>query len=206
MAGASAETTEPTLTGNFVLDLSALYAASFCGPIFFWIPASTEILAAAFGRQGFEPALVGLVCAAGQCTTFTLIFLFGERAAARWQWLHKRVDAVAAHRRRFLDRGKMAIIFGAAACGVPPTVPLFILAPSLQIRLVQMLVIVFTMRFLRFAGCCYLGSLRWGQASHSGSTAAMLYEAFMNQMDPIPAVAVGSPIRPLNSTLHTKAL
>jgi membrane protein YqaA with SNARE-associated domain len=152
---------EKTLTGNFFLDLATLFAVSFSGPILFWLPASTEILAAGMGRlnPAASPALVGLVCATGQCTLFALLFFFGERIASRWQWLRMRVDAVGLQRRRFLSRGKLLITLGAAVGGFPPTVPLFTLGPSLQMKLLPMLLIMFAFRYLRFAACCLLGSV-----------------------------------------------
>ncbi len=163
-----------TLTGNFVLDISTLYVVSFCGPIFFWLPASTEILAAAVGRQGFSPLVVGATCATGQCTLFALLYTFGQRLTAQWGWLKRRVDAVALNnRRKLLDRGKTAMTVGAGIAGVPPTVPLFTLAPSFQMKLVPMLAIVFAFRFLRFASCCFLGSIgmeggkRWWAALYT---------------------------------------
>ena len=181
-----------TLTGTYEKDLITLYAVSFSGPLFFWLPASTELLAAAVGRQNpsASPSLVGFMCAAGQCTLFALLFVFGERIASRWQWLRRRVDAVAAHRRRFLDRGKLAMTIGAAVGGVPPTVPLFTLAPSFQMRLTPMLLIVFAFRYVRFASCCFLGSLQWGPGSpgqpNASSTApwtAAMYTAMIHRGD-----------------------
>ena len=135
----------------------------------FWIPASTELLAAAVGRRGFSPTLVGLLCAAGQCTLFACLYAFGERISARWPWLRRHVDAVALTRRKLIDRGSFAMTFGAAAVGVPPTVPLFALAPSLHMRLLPMLVVVFSARFVRFASCCVLG-LYLGNADLASAT------------------------------------
>ena len=175
----------PTLTGNFVLDCTTLFAVSFGGPIFFWLPASTEVLAVAVGRQGFSPSIVGVMCAAGQCTLFALLFTFGQRITSRWSWLRRRVEAVAMHRRKFLDRGKLAMTVGAAVGGVPPTVPLFTLAPTFQMRLAPMLLIVFAFRFVRFASCCFLGSLQWG-AGADGTTKrwwVALYEALWHSAE-----------------------
>ena len=168
-----------TLTGNFALDCTTLFAVSFGGPIFFWLPASTEILAAAVGHRGFSPAIVGVVCAAGQCTLFSLLFLFGRRITSRWDFLKRRVNAVAAKRRSFLNRGKFAMTLGAAVGGLPPTVPLFTLAPSLQMRLMPMLAIVFIFRFIRFASCCFIGSLPSVSAAAISRTQwiSALYEA-----------------------------
>ena len=133
----------------------------------FWIPASTELLCAAVGRRGFSPTLAGLSCAAGQCTLFTLLFLFGQRISSRWRWLRRRVDSVALTQRKLVERGSFAMTVGGAAIGVPPTVPLFTLAPSLHMRLVPMLMIVFSVRFLRFASICYLGGMYLGADMHS---------------------------------------
>jgi membrane protein YqaA with SNARE-associated domain len=125
----------------------------------FWIPAFTEILSATAGRAGFPPVIVGLLCASGQCTLFTLLFFFGERISSRWQWLRRRVDSVLDARRKLFERSSFALVCGAALVGVPPTVPLFTLAPSLNMRLAPMLLLMFPLRCLRFAIICALGSI-----------------------------------------------
>ena len=125
-----------TLSGNFMLDVATLYAVAFCGPILFWLPGSTEILSAAFGRAGFSPLVVGATCASGQCTLFALLYIFGMRLTARWGWLKRSVDAVAYGKgRKYFERGKIAMAVGAGIAGLPPTVPLFTLGPSLQMKL-----------------------------------------------------------------------
>ena len=142
-----AHTVNDTLTGSVIGDWIGIYVVSFSGPILFWLPASTELLAAAVGKMGFSPTLVGLTCAAGQCSLFTLLYFFGERIASRWHWLRRRVDAVRlSSHRKLIDRGSLALTFGAAAFGLPPTVPFFTLAPSLHMRLSRMLFIVFALR------------------------------------------------------------
>ena len=165
------------------LDVLTLFGVSFGGPIFFWLPASTELFAGLSGRRGFSPSLVGATCAAGQCTLFALLFIFGQRITSRWSWLRRRVDAVARKQRKFLDRGKLAMTVGAAVGGVPPTVPLFTLAPTFQMRLTPMLLIVFSFRFIRFAACCFLGSLQWGASEDSRHWWVVLYEALPHSAD-----------------------
>lgn len=71
-------------------------------------------------------------------------------------------------RRKLVERGSFAMTCGAAAVGVPPTVPLFTLAPSFHMRLTPMLCVVFMARFLRFAGICALGGLHWGGGGGGG--------------------------------------
>ena len=163
-----------TLSGNFMLDVATLYAVAFCGPILFWLPGSTEILSAAYGRAGFSPLVVGATCASGQCTLFALLYTFGLRLTARWGWLKRSVDAVAYGKgRKYFERGKIAMAVGAGIAGLPPTVPLFTLGPSLQMKLPPMLIIVFAFRVLRFASCCFLGSIgaedgkRWWAALYT---------------------------------------
>ena len=142
------------LTGNLWLDVGMLFMAGFCGPIFFWLPASTELLCSAFGLHGFSPVLAGLSCSSGQCSLFVLLFLFGERISAQCKCLRRRVDALHFKHRRLFERSSFAMTLGAGAIGMPPTVPFFILAPSLNMRLAPMLAVVFPFRFLRFAACC----------------------------------------------------
>ena len=146
-----------TLTGNVYLDAGMLAAAGFIGPIFPMVPASTEMLCTAFGLKGFSPMLAGLSCAFGQCSLYVLLFLFGERFfATRCKFLRRRVDTLAFKHRRLFERSSCAITAGAGAIGLPPTVPLFILAPSLNMHLVPMLGIVFPFRFVRFFVVCAL--------------------------------------------------
>lgn len=150
-----------TLTGSLAGDVGTLFASGFAGPIFFWVPASTEVVAAAVGRRGLSPPLVGASCAAGQCCLYTLIFYSGKRLAARWSWLRRQVDAVAARQGQLLKRGSIGVTVTAAMVGFPPTVPLFTLASSFRMRLPPMLAICFAFRFVRFAVIAYLGG-RWG--------------------------------------------
>ena len=78
--------------------------------------------------------------------------------------------------RKYFERGKIAMAVGAGIAGLPPTVPLFTLGPSLQMKLPPMLIIVFAFRVLRFASCCFLGSIgaedgkRWWAALYSAIT------------------------------------
>jgi membrane protein YqaA with SNARE-associated domain len=130
-----------TFTGSVTGDMGLLFGVSFSGPIMFWLPASTEVLAATIGRSGMSPLLVGVTCACGQCTMFALIFLFGDRIAARWSWLRRQTQ-----NHGFARRGALVMTLGAATIGLPPTVPLFTIAASLHMRLSHMLLIVFAAR------------------------------------------------------------
>ena len=87
---------EATLSGSAAVDLGMCFVSGFFGPFLFWIPASTEILAAAVGRQGMPPVAVGLACASGQALVFTLTFFFGRQAASRWRWLRRKLASVPA--------------------------------------------------------------------------------------------------------------
>ena len=140
----------------------------WCVRLQFWIPGSTEVLCAAVGRRGLSPVAVGLAGAAGQSVLFVLLFLFGSRASSRWPALRRRVDSIAMQRRKLVDRGSLAMTMSAAAIGVPPTVPLFTLAPSLHMRLPPMLCLVFLFRFVRFSVICGLASLHSAMSTTPG--------------------------------------
>jgi membrane protein YqaA with SNARE-associated domain len=201
MTGAASPAPDPSgsLTGNLVTDLAILFTVSFNGPILFWLPASTELLATAMGRMNpsVSPSLVGIACASGQCTLFALLFAFGGRIASKWPWLRKRVDAVAAHRHALLNRGKLFLAVGAGVAGFPPTVPLFTLAPSLQMRLPPMLFVVFLARYVRFAGCCLLGS--WSR--QPGGATSWAVATFGSLSSRWAAAATSYAAAPLNGTL-----
>jgi len=161
---------------GFDLTNTQLYAmcfgSAFVGPIFFWIPASTEIFAAAVGRQGLSAPLVGLMCATGQCALFTLVFHFGQQLASRWRWLGNTLArATASKHARLLQRGGLAATVGATLVGIPPTIPLFTLASSIGMRLPPMLLIAFPGRFARFALICFLASAatHWGEGAAQSS-------------------------------------
>ena len=77
---------------------------------------------------------------------------------------------------------------GAAVGGVPPTVPLFTLAPSLQMKLTPMLLIMFAARYLRFAACCALGSLQWHPVDGTTTWSAAIYNAVGRQIGGQPSV------------------
>ena len=130
-----------SFTGSVTLDLAALFVLAFGGPIVFWLPASTEVLCAMAGGQRIHPILVGLVAAAGQSMLMALLYVFGERMANRIECLRKSVDRVSGSASKpLLRRGKHAVAISASAIGFPPTVPLFTLAPSLNMRLTPMMV------------------------------------------------------------------
>ena len=162
---------EASLTGSAWLDFCSLVASGFGGPILFWIPASTELLAAAVGRQGSLPcSMIGIACALGQCTIMSILYFFGERISRSIACLRK---GVAAMPRRHLEKGKLAMTFGASLAGVPPTVPLFTLASSMCLRLRTMLMIFFPIRTVRFTACGIIGSRSHGVSLSELSLAPM---------------------------------
>ena len=80
---------------------------------------------------------------------------------------------VAAMPRRHLEKGKLAMTFGASLAGVPPTVPLFTLASSMCLRLRTMLMIFFPIRTVRFTACGIIGSRSHGVSLSELSLAPM---------------------------------
>ena len=137
---------------------SSLLHAPVCTQ--FWIPGSTEVLCAALGRRGSpSPIIVGNLAASGQCSLFIFLFLCGSRISSRWPALRRRVDVIAMHRRKLVERGSLGLTVSAAAIGVPPTVPLFTMAPSFHMRLLPMLCVVYIFRFVRFSAICAFASL-----------------------------------------------
>ena len=69
-----------------------LFTVAFSGPILFWLPASTEPLCYCWQAAALYAIARGLAGAAGQCALFALCYCFGERLAARWPWLRRRIS------------------------------------------------------------------------------------------------------------------
>lgn len=151
-----------SFSGSLPFDLTAIFVLAFSGPIVFWVPATTEVICAMAGAEHIHPVLVGAAAAAGQCVLFGLLFCFGERIANRVACLRTSVDSVAGKRSTLLQRGKYALSIGAGGIGFPPTVPLFTLAPSLNMSLTPMIVRVMHTRHGRVAS-----SISRTRASHA---------------------------------------
>lgn len=130
--------------------LLVLYVAAFLGPVFFWIPCSTEIAAATAGRYGLVPPLVGFACAAGHTTVYALIYLLGDRISTRLRWARLPMERVALKHSHALQHGSLGATFSSTLVGVPPTLAVFSLAPSLKLRLPPMLLVLSVGRFARF--------------------------------------------------------
>ena len=128
--------------------------------------------------------LVGMTVASGQCSLFIILFHFGARGAQRWPALRRRVDNFALQRRKLIEHSSSLMTLTAAIAGVPPTVPLFTIAPTFHMRLPRMLAVFFVARFLRFALITAFAS--WTGGSSTWPT--MLYHA----AEVRPAVAAGS--------------
>jgi membrane protein YqaA with SNARE-associated domain len=170
IASNASSSTDPTLTGSEFGDAGLLFTVAFSGPILFWLPASTELLCAVVGRRGSVPPLrAGFAGAAGQCALFALCYCFGERLAARWPWLRRRISMSGD---KLARKGGYAMTTTAGVVGFPPTVPLFTLAPSLHMRLLPMITIVFLARFVRFAAICRLGGLPFGAVAAAAASSS----------------------------------
>lgn len=156
---------EASFSGSTTLDFCTLFASAVAGPVLFWIPASTELLAAAFGRRGYSPLLVGLIAATGQCVLFTMLFIFGNQLVSRWFWLRRKTEYAATRHTKLMKRGSLTATLSATAIGVPPTIVLFTLAPSFRLSLPPMIIIVFAGRVLRFSILCAVGRSSVGVTS-----------------------------------------
>jgi membrane protein YqaA with SNARE-associated domain len=126
-----------------------LLGIAFVGT-FFW-PVSPEAGAVLWAtRYGWNPALVGLIAAAGQGAAHVVLFLFGDQIRRRWRWFDRQCEQA---RLRFGDRLKRSTpVLGVTSglLGLPPTSVLSALAPGLGLRAGRLLPVMFAMRVIRF--------------------------------------------------------
>lgn len=132
------------------MDLLFLLAIGVVGtviPIF-----SPEGTAVAYGHSSsWSPWIIGAVAAAGQCLTFSALYLGGARLIPRFRGLNALLERT---RVRFADhlerRYLVAVAFG-SFLGIPPAIGLAALAPGFGVPLAHVLPILYVGRTVRLA-------------------------------------------------------
>ena len=146
-----------------LVHLLALVGFSFIGPVVgLFVPVlATEALAMFYaGELGIHPLWIGLAATIGQNLNYIVLYYSGAALVARWGRLHRAIDGVRA---RFANaqRNFLYTTIVSAFVGVPPMLPVTILARGFDMRLRTLLAIGIPLRFARYAVLAALGSTLW---------------------------------------------
>jgi len=134
----------------------SLLAFSFAGGIV-WL-FNVESAAVVYGNQsGWHPLTVGLTCAAGQTLAYTFLFYCGDWLYSRWRWAGKQVAKTRAKYGDRLGRSFLTLTAPAALIGLPPMTAMAALAGGFQVRLLPLVAIAFSLRFVRFTLLAAMG-------------------------------------------------
>lgn len=132
-----------------LIALLSLYALSVAGGVI-WL-FNVEAAAILYGANlGYPAPVVGVVCAAGQATAYTLLFLFSGWLLPRWRWAQRQTEALLRKYGERIERSFLIFTATAAFIGLPPMTGMAIVAPGFRVRLPTMLAIAFSLRVVRF--------------------------------------------------------
>lgn len=116
------------------------------------VPAQPELTAMFYaGELGWNPVLVGLVAAAGQCVTYAGLYLGGAQLVARWAFLGRQVDKIRVRFSDRLERGYLMTSAFSGSVGLPPATALAALANGFRVPLVPLLGVLYVFRAARLA-------------------------------------------------------
>ncbi|MCB9557601.1 MAG: hypothetical protein H6707_15945 [Deltaproteobacteria bacterium] len=133
-----------------------LIAIGFAGGIV-WI-FNVETAAAAYGAtSGWHPIVVGLGCALGQASAYTALFFSGEFIGQRWGWARKQIVRTREKYGERLETGFLWFTAPAALIGLPPMTGMAAVAGGFHVRLLPMLAIAFSLRWVRFTIIAWAG-------------------------------------------------
>ncbi len=145
-----------------MLDFVVLIGIAFVGPVVspFMPLLSTEAMAIVYGGRGVSPWVVGCACAVGQCGAYTVLYKVGWAAVQRWPRMHRQIDWLRVRYTRARETFQLATVT-AGFFGVPPVLPMAILAKSFGMSLGRLLAICAPLRVARFALLAWLGDSIW---------------------------------------------
>lgn len=146
-----------------MLEFVTLIGIAFVGPVVspFFPPLSTEAMAVFYGGQlGMHPLWVGLACAIGQCGAYTVLHSAGWAMVSRWPRLHRQIDLLRVRYTRARSTFQLATC-SAAFFGLPPVLPMAVLARSFSMSLGRLVAICAPLRFARFAILAWIGDRFW---------------------------------------------
>jgi membrane protein YqaA with SNARE-associated domain len=138
------------------VELLSLIGVSFIGAIVAIGMAEASAVYAGT-TLGWNPLLVGLICASSQCAMHFLVYRFGDWLVARWAWLKN----VTERTRERLEDKAVSSFLGLSALGAvigtPPILAMLVIAPGFRIPLAPLLTVAFGGRFIRYSLCAWLG-------------------------------------------------
>lgn len=125
-----------------------------------------EVSAVLYGKElGWNPALVGLVGAAGQSATYLFLYLLGGRILPRFRGLAALVERTRLRYHTHLARRFGLVAALAGTVGIPPASAVSALAPGFGIGVRFVLPLLFVGRALRLGLLAAFGdglNLFWG--------------------------------------------
>ena len=122
----------------------------------FWV-VSTEAMAILYGSRGWNPFLVGALCAIGQNITYYGIYIGGESLLGRWAGLARQVSKLRARLGHGARRGFLLTTGFSHIVGMPPALATVALAPGFSIRPRTLFPITLTARWFRFSVLAAVG-------------------------------------------------
>jgi membrane protein YqaA with SNARE-associated domain len=115
-----------------------------------FVPGSPEGLAVYYVRDLHWSVLaVAVLSAVGQCTSYWLLYLFGEFLVQRWRWLRQQVTRTRERYAFHLERRFLTVTTFSAVIGVPPAIATSTLAPGFEIPLRHLMPILLGGRVVR---------------------------------------------------------
>jgi membrane protein YqaA with SNARE-associated domain len=137
-------------------DAVLLVWLSFVGTLF-WVAnpdAAVVIYVTTRGRPPLEAALLAL---GGQAVMLLLLYALGDRLRARWSWLDRQCTAVQARWGSRLESRTLPIAALSGFVGVPPSVPVMLLAAALHLPARHFLPVFFLFRAAWFVTLALVG-------------------------------------------------
>lgn len=158
---------DPPLSGTDDSRMQALTLFAMCAFGTILVPAQPELTAMFYASElGWNPLLVGVVAAAGQCVTYAALYLGGAQLVARWAFLSRQVERVRTRFAARLERGYLVTSALSGSVGLPPATAVAALANGFRVPLVHLLAVLFVFRAARLAFVAAFGRqvAAWWQA------------------------------------------
>lgn len=132
------------------MEAAALFALCFVGTLF--VPGQPEVTAAFYaGKLGWHPLAVGAVAALGQTACYAGLYLGGDQLLRRWAFLRRQVERMRARFEARLERSYLVMTFLAGTVGVPPAVGMAALAPTMKMRFLEVMLVLYVGRVARIS-------------------------------------------------------
>jgi membrane protein YqaA with SNARE-associated domain len=141
-----------------VADAALLMLVSFVGTVIWPVSPDAAVLVYVAGAD--RPVLeAALLATAGQAVMFVLLHHLGHRLRARWRWLDARCEKVRARWGARLQASTIPVAGASGLLGLPPSVPVVLLAAALGLPARVTLPAMIACRIAWFVGLGLVGSL-----------------------------------------------